>query len=350
MAVPRAPRPLHVAPALRAARARPPFYSLGRRLPPTLVRGGGAGGRGAEVCPSPCPLWTSSGAVAGAWIAAWPECPARRCWPGCGRPEPCPSPRWPRSAGRTAGAGRGDSALWPRPKATGRAASFCPSWRGWRGRPGRGPSISSTRSATPPPGHRSDCPCCRPEPEWTLPGQEEEEGGPKNGDEGPEDDEGEAKNGDEGPEDDEGEAKNEEGNPEDEEGETKNGDEGPEDDEGGGDEGPEDEEGGGDEGPGDEDEADEGPGDDEDGGDEGPEDEDGGDEGPEDEEEPKNGDEGPEDDEDGGDEGPGDEDEGDEGPEDDEGGDEGPEDEEGGDEGPGDDDDDDGGGGGGDED
>ncbi|XP_041875841.1 S-antigen protein-like [Corvus kubaryi] len=140
------------------------------------------------------------------------------------------------------------------------------------------------------PGHRSDCPCCRPEPGWTRRQEEEEE------------EQGEAKEGDEGPEE-------EEGGPKDEDG-----DEGPEDEDGGGDEGPEEEDGDGrhedgDEGPEEEDggpededgdgrheDGDEGP---EDGGkDEGPEDEDGGgDEGPED------GDEGPEDEDGGGDEG-----------------------------------------------
>ncbi|XP_068855089.1 anti-sigma-I factor RsgI-like isoform X3 [Aphelocoma coerulescens] len=120
------------------------------------------------------------------------------------------------------------------------------------------------------PAHRSDCPCCRPEPGWTRRPEEEEE---------EEEEQGEAKEGDEGPEE-------EDGGPEDEDG-----DGGPEDEDGGEDEGPEDEDGGEDEGP----EGKDG------GGDEGPEDEDeGGDEGPED------GDEGPEDEDEGGDEDEGD--------------------------------------------
>ncbi|XP_068033817.1 S-antigen protein-like [Anomalospiza imberbis] len=159
-------------------------------------------------------------------------------------------------------------------------------------RPGPFDFYNPERDAAP--AHRSDCPCCRPEPEWTReeeegapgnpdegPEEEEEEGDAKNGDEGPEDEEGDAKNGDEGPEDEEdGDAKNGDEGPEDEEGDAKNGDEGPREEEDGGDEGPEDDEGGaGDEGPEDDEggAGDEGPEDDEGGaGDEGPEDEDGG--------------------------------------------------------------------------
>ncbi|KAM4751686.1 uncharacterized protein ACIQIH_002143 [Cyanocitta cristata] len=139
------------------------------------------------------------------------------------------------------------------------------------------------------PAHRSDCPCCRPEPGWTRHRQEEEEQGePKEGDEGPEEEDGGPKDedGDEGPEDEEGDE-----GPEDEDGGR---DEGPEEEDGGGDEGPED----GDEGPKDEDE-DGGPEDEDGGGEEGPED---GDKGPEDED----GDEGPEDEDGGGDEDEGD--------------------------------------------
>ncbi|XP_062368414.1 S-antigen protein-like [Cinclus cinclus] len=105
-------------------------------------------------------------------------------------------------------------------------------------RPGPFDFYDPQRDAAP--GHRSDCPCCRPEGEWT---REEEEGEAKTGDEGREDEE---EGGDEGREDEEGDAGREEEDPENE-------DEGPEDEDGGGDEGPEDEDGGGDEGPEDED-------------------------------------------------------------------------------------------------
>ncbi|XP_072792554.1 uncharacterized protein [Taeniopygia guttata] len=83
-------------------------------------------------------------------------------------------------------------------------------------------------------GHRSDCPCCRPEPQWTRQEEEEEpkigDEGPKNDDEGHEDEDGEPKNDDEGHEDDE-EPNNEDEGHEDDEGEPKNDDEGHEDDE-----------------------------------------------------------------------------------------------------------------------
>ncbi|XP_021409105.2 uncharacterized protein LOC110483484 [Lonchura striata] len=129
-------------------------------------------------------------------------------------------------------------------------------------------------------GHRSDCPCCRPEPEWTREEEEEpkigdeepkngdeepkigdeepkigdeepkiEDEEPKIGDEGHEDDE-EPKIGDEGHEDDDEEPKNEDEGHEDDDEEPKIGDEGHEDDDEepkNEDEGHEDEEDGGDE-------------------------------------------------------------------------------------------------------
>lgn len=42
IAVPRVPRPLHVAPTMSAARALPPFYGLGWNVPPAGWGGGGS--------------------------------------------------------------------------------------------------------------------------------------------------------------------------------------------------------------------------------------------------------------------------------------------------------------------
>lgn len=64
MAVPRVPRPLHVAPALRAARARPPFYALGRSVPTAPVARGGIG---EEVVRS----WREMGAGSERWARKW---------------------------------------------------------------------------------------------------------------------------------------------------------------------------------------------------------------------------------------------------------------------------------------
>ncbi|XP_018861058.1 S-antigen protein-like [Parus major] len=137
-------------------------------------------------------------------------------------------------------------------------------------RPGPFDFYDPQRDAAPT--HRSDCPCCQPEPQGA--GEEEEEGEPRNGEEGPKEEEGEAQNGEEGPGDDKG------GGDEAPEGEGDEGpeeDEGPKDNEGGGEEGTEDDEGGGVEGPeDDEDGGDEDLEEDEGGGDEGPEEDEGG--------------------------------------------------------------------------
>lgn len=70
MAVPRVPRPLHVAPALRAARARPPFYALGRSVPTAPVaRGGDRGGGGTVLAGNGGGVRAVGGEMGGAWGA-----------------------------------------------------------------------------------------------------------------------------------------------------------------------------------------------------------------------------------------------------------------------------------------
>ncbi|XP_039578129.1 major centromere autoantigen B-like [Passer montanus] len=265
MAVPRAPRPLHVAPALRAARARPPFYRLGRRLPPTSARGGERGGAppGGVSTPRPCGRMSALERV-----RAGGRSLDRRLAAVSGRALLAALRRL-----RALAAAKGE---WT-------CGVLLTALERLEGPPRPGPFDFYDPQRDAAPAHRSDCPCCRPQ-------EEEEE--PRAGEEGPEEEEEEPKFGDEGlEEEEEGEPKNEEENPEDDEGEPQNEDEGPEDDEGGeegpeddeeatfGDEGPEDDEGepqNEDEGPEDDDGGDEGPEDDEGGGDEGPEDDDGG--------------------------------------------------------------------------